>query len=505
MLQPLIERYKDDLLGVLSCFDRIVITGTMPGACYAKGMTSYLYSRGIKIFDYAKTLADPIRNQLRDIAHELAEKNGIVIEHINKPGIRKEDVVAKVLKVRGEAPGLVYIISAMESCTAYMPWHDKEAHKTFLKTTSGKCLHYYFYFMDEEVGLCYLRVPTWLPCRLQFYCNGHSWLAHKLTAEGIDYATADNAFIRIDDFVRAQAMADDFRPDDLHRILDRYAKLCCPAMEIFLQQYHWSFMQIEYSTDLVFRNESRLKPLYAEISREAVLAVKAEQVSSFLGKKITNQLAQEIGSRLSTRIEGTCIKHRMGSVSVKIYDKFSRVLRIETTANDASFFKHYRKVEHRDGTVSHEVAPLKKSIYSLIDLREILFGCNRRYLEFISSLDDHSDGQLALKKLTEPKVEKGVTWKGLNFFDPRDQSLLRGIQHPEYNIRGLRRADLKKITPTLSDSTLSRQLKRLHVFGLIKRAAGSYSYYMTKLGRVAVATCEHLTEFTIVTSLAATA
>ena len=38
----LTERYKDDLLGVLSCFDRVVITGTLPGACYAKGMTSFI-------------------------------------------------------------------------------------------------------------------------------------------------------------------------------------------------------------------------------------------------------------------------------------------------------------------------------------------------------------------------------------------------------------------------------------------------------------------------------
>ena len=32
--------------------------------------------------------------------------------------------------------------------------------------------------------------------------------------------------------------------------------------------------------------------------------MKAEQVASFLGKKITPQLAQEIGTRFDTRIEG---------------------------------------------------------------------------------------------------------------------------------------------------------------------------------------------------------
>lgn len=164
MLQPLIKRYQDDLQGVLSCFDRIVITGTLPGACYSKGMTSYLYSRNIKIFDYAKEMAEPMRILLHDNAHKLADEHGITIQHLNQKGI--QDIVAGVLKKRGEAPGLVHIISAMESCSAYEPWHDKRTHQTFLRTTSGKCLHYYFYFMDAIVGLCYLRVPTWLPCRL---------------------------------------------------------------------------------------------------------------------------------------------------------------------------------------------------------------------------------------------------------------------------------------------------------------------------------------------------
>ena len=54
----------------------------------------------------------------------------------------------------------------------------------------------YFYFLDAAFGLIYLRVPTWAPFRLQFYCNGHNWLARRLTAEGIGYTMADNAFIR---------------------------------------------------------------------------------------------------------------------------------------------------------------------------------------------------------------------------------------------------------------------------------------------------------------------
>jgi hypothetical protein len=42
MTQMLTDRYHERLAGTLSCYDRIVITGTLPGACYAAGMTSFL-------------------------------------------------------------------------------------------------------------------------------------------------------------------------------------------------------------------------------------------------------------------------------------------------------------------------------------------------------------------------------------------------------------------------------------------------------------------------------
>jgi hypothetical protein len=259
-------------------------------------------------------------------------------------------VVARVLADRGDAPGLVHVISAMEACPSYKPWHDKGSGKTYLRADQGKCLHYYFYFMEEELGLCYLRVPTWAPFGLQFYCNGHSALARALTREGIDFLQQDNAFLRIADRERAQALADGLGPDALHARLDHYAQRFCPVLTVFGTPYHWSLRQVEYSTDLMFRSERIVVPLYDALSRQAILAANAERVSGFLGKKVTPQLAQEIGSRLSARIKGRCIKHYMGAAGVKVYDKFSRVLRVETTVNNVSFFKHYRKMEHRDGS-----------------------------------------------------------------------------------------------------------------------------------------------------------
>jgi hypothetical protein len=501
MTSALEDRYDDRIAGVVSCYDRVVITGTLPTVCYAEGMTRFLFANGIQIFKYPD-FAMGLREHVREKVASVVAAAGITIEHIAKNHIRKEEVVAKVLEQRGDHPGLVHVLSAMEACPSYRPWHDKQSHKTFLRPDTGKCLHYYFYFMDSKLGLVYLRVPTWAPFRLQFYCNGHSWLARRLTAEGIAFTTADNAFVRIDDWQRAQELADGFSPDLLHRVLDRYAALCCPVLDVFGQSYHWSLMQVEYATDLVFRSAATLKPLYDQFVRESVLNVKAEQVATFLGRKIAPRLAQEVGSQFSTRIEGTCIKHRFGSASVKMYDKFGCVLRIETTTNDVSFFKHHRKVEHRQGPATRDLAPVKKSIYSLIDLREILFGCNRRYLEHLSALDDFSAGVRALDRVTRPRVVDDKTVKGINFFDPTDKALLQALQDPRVNIAGIRRGDLIPMLDQLSPNRLSRQLRRLRDIGVIKRVRGTYRYYLTRMGRAATAALCRVTESIIIPMMA---
>jgi hypothetical protein len=498
--QSLVDRYDDRIGGVLSCYDRIVITGTLPGVCYADGMTRYLHANRIRVFDYPQ-FAMKLRDRVRECAASLAANAGVTIEHISKSHIRKEEVVARVLASRGDHPGLVHIISAMEACDAYQPWHDKQTHRTFVRPDSGKCLHYYFYFLDAKFGLIYLRVPTWAPFRLQFYCNGHSWLARQLTAEGIGYTMADNAFIRTDDWTRAQELADRLSPDRLHRTLDRYAERCCPVSDVFGQSYHWSLMQVEYATDLAFRSTATLGPLYEQLIRQSVLSVKAEQVASFLGRHITPQLAQEIGSQFSTRIEGTCVKHRFGKSSIKMYDKAGIVLRIETTTNDVSFFRHHRKVEHRNGPPTRELAPVKKSIYSLIDLREILLGCNRRYLAHLSALDDFSAGLRALGRVTRPRDVDGKTVKGINFFERGDSALLHALQDPRANIAGVRRADLLPCLGMFSPNRLSRQLRRLLDIGVIKRVTGTYRYYLTKAGRAATAAAELLTEAIIIPAL----
>ena len=109
-VELLTERYKGQIAGVLSCYDRMIIQGTVPGWCYASGMTSYFYEHQIRIFDYPKW-AKPLREALRTNRERIAAENGIEIEFVrSKKSFRKEDRVKEVLEKRGEHPGVVCIL-----------------------------------------------------------------------------------------------------------------------------------------------------------------------------------------------------------------------------------------------------------------------------------------------------------------------------------------------------------------------------------------------------------
>src|SRR3954466_8069882 len=108
----------------------MLVFGTLPKICYAEGMTAYLYARQVRIFDYPK-FAEPFRDRLRENAERLVASAGIEIDFIRQRNVRKEDLVKAALARRGEHPGLVCILSAMEPCSTYKPWPTRRPAKPF--------------------------------------------------------------------------------------------------------------------------------------------------------------------------------------------------------------------------------------------------------------------------------------------------------------------------------------------------------------------------------------
>ena len=500
--QPLSEKYADRLHGVLHCYDQIVLTGSLQPFCYAQGMTKYLYAHDIRIFDFAQ-FAEPLTAEIRQNAEAIAQAAGLTIEFIRKKNFRKEDRIHALLKKRGDQPGLVHIFSALEPCTTYKPWHDKPTGKTFLKPAPGKCLHYYFYFIDAELGLCYLRVPTWCPFRLQFYFNGHAHLAAQLREKQIAFTVQDNAFTEIGDFAIANQLAATGNVEQLHARLDLWAHTYCPVVQTLNLAYHWSIWQIEYATDLVFKRRADLQAVYPHLVETLIQAVKPQDIATFLGRKLHGNYQGELGSRLNrVRQLGTRIKYQMGPVSLKMYDKHGMILRIEVTANDVSFFAQYRQVQHRDGTTETKWTKMRKTIYSLPPLRETLRAANQRYLDFLAELETPEVGVRRLNQVTQSAVEKQRHYKGFNLLAEEDASLLRLLLRGEFAISGITSRVLRVLCPDKTAGQITRLLKRLRVHGLVRKVGKHYKYYLTDLGRQITTMALKLREMYVIPILA---
>ena len=71
-------------------------------------------------------------------------------------------------------------------------------------------------------------------------------------------------------------------------------------------------------------------------------------------------------------------------------------------------------------------------------------AANYRYLEFVSSFDDHSNGNSNLTKITSPIKESERSYRGFNFFSERDIQVLEVISRSEYMTFGMQGKDIRQ-------------------------------------------------------------
>jgi len=152
---------------------------------------------------------------------------------------------------------------------------------------------------------------------------------------------ADNSFLETSDFSKAQLLSDNIRVGDLHQFLNILSERYLPFLKNYGQYYRWSIMQAEYSTDIIFKKQSDFQLFYKDLIYKVTLSVKPDNISTFLGKKLSSLYQGEVGNNfINNRILGTRIKHRKSDNYIKIYDKFGIILRIETTVNSVIDFVH---------------------------------------------------------------------------------------------------------------------------------------------------------------------
>jgi hypothetical protein len=488
-METFLARHKDKITGVIGCFDRLLFKGHLP-LTRPEVMTQFLDRHGLLIKDFKNFVLEQ-STRVKDHAKAMAERSGRPYIYL-QGAVRKDDLAQEIAEKDGLTHGLVCILATVETGRTFKVTYGQNRPR--LASAPRPCLCLYFYIIDREFGLMHIRLQTWFPFTMQFYINGHEWLARKMEKADMEFRKLDNVFLSIEDPARAQRFADRFVHIKWPRIFTAMARRVNPLLRDLLagMEYYWVVEQAEYAHDVMFTDRAALGPLYDKLAKHAALCFSAEDVLGFLGKKLHANYKGEVLTDYGKRFPGVRVKHRMGRNGIKMYDKQGSVLRVETTINHPKDFKVYRE-GRREGERVKDWFPMCKGVAYFYRYAEVARAANTRYLEALAGIPDPAEARRELHSLASPVREKGRSHRGFNPALERDVQLFTAALRGEHAIQGFRNKDIRRQifgADTDADCTRRRsaavscRLRNLHVHGLIARIPRSRRWRTTKTGQV---------------------
>jgi hypothetical protein len=499
-MKTFIRRFGKNILGVLHGFDRIRFRGTRRFLANVNGMLGYLWQRQILLKDF-KAFAGNLTAQIRQAAEETAESQGRPVEYLRNSVMDKEAWARQVVQRDGIRQGLIGVLKSVERCWSYEVGPNRKSKKLELRGGPTKCLHYYHYFQDRNVGLVYVRLQTWFPFNVHVGMNGREWLARQMDQVGMKYCRRDNCFTWVEDWARAQQLLNKQLRTDWSALLNRLLHQANPALvnvDSHPTPYYWSMEEGEWASDMAFGSCATLADLAPRLFRHAWLHFQSGDVMRFLGRRgrtlgeLHRRFEGEVVSDLKRRPEGMRIKHRLNHNWIKMYDKQGSVLRVETVINDPRDMKVYRPKEG-DTRGEKSWQPLRKGVADIHRRADISQAANDRYVEALATVDDsRSLGELA-GAVCRPVSWQGKRARALNPLATEDARLLEAVNHGEFAINGFRNRDLRRLlfTTPLQDKmeqrrrsgVVSRKLRLLRAHGLIHKVPKTHRYQLSPNGR----------------------
>ena len=467
----------------------MIITGHLRSFFHA--MMYFLSVEGVLLKDYGeyvKGVTEKIKKHV--IQYTVGQSRPLI--YLSSPAVSKERTALQCLAESPVKEGLICTLSTVEMCNAFSVVPNKATHKLEIKCIKRKCLHYYFYYMDAVYGFMFVKLQTWFPFTITVYINGRELMKRELEENGVSYEMYDNSFSYLSDFEKAQELADRFDSKKLSNHLDLFASRVNPFLpkvkEIFGNGYYWCASQIEYATDIVFKDRETLEDLYPSMVDRSFHGMDCTDVFSFLGKKLSPNFHGEAVADYKKRPIGYRVKFKLEANSIKMYDK-GNSLRIETTINDPGAFKCYGDVHHRDGTVTKQWKPMGKTIANLYRYAEIARAANKRYIDALENIIPVKSTQEEIEAVCGRRIEKGKTYTGFNVWEKETLEALRVIADGRYLLSGFTnkmiRRELcpKSFTEKKAAGKITRLLKKLRVHKIIRKQSHSQKYFVTNKGR----------------------
>jgi hypothetical protein len=488
---PFVAKFAASLIATLGCFDRVIFKGHLPFGNEAHLNRFVDRVLGMRRKDFLPFLEGK-SDELVAHAKELAQGQGAPYLYLQGRH-RKEELVQQTLRERRLTEGLVCVLCCQETCRTVKLLHGQGKPKLAFTWRPQRVL--YYYFLDADFGLLYLRLQTWFPFTFQVYLNGHDWLARQLQQQGVGFVQHDNAFTQLDDPAKAQELADRFPQLRWVKLLDRWAHLVNPLLSqpwLRSQSYYWVLDQAEYSTDVLFTNRSALADLYPRLLDHAAVHFSAQDILTFLGRRLHPRFDGEVLTDCKKdRWPGARIKHRVKNNWLKMYDKFGQILRIETVINQPREFK-VRRRRQRQGRACLVWCPMNKGVSNFYHYRRVAAAANDRYLAALAVVADPAPAYHQVERLAEPKTTRGRSSAGFNPARRPDVRLFEAVLRGEHLLQGFRNAAIRQILygeakePAVRrqhSAAVGRLLKRLHVRGLLAKVPRTRRWRVTDSGQ----------------------
>lgn len=500
-----LNRFGEHVTGFFSGFDRVRFRATLRPLFCPNGPEVYLNYCKVLIKNF-KGLAQTLSERVKKLAYERFEQAGRPKIYLPSSELSKEALVQAMIAKEQIKEGPIVLLSCVEPCLTFRVRGDRQAKRLRLVMESGKCTHLYHYYQHPEIGLMHIRVQSWFPFNLDVCLNGRAWLARQMDRAGIGYRQRDNCFIWLEDCAAAQKLLDEQLRCNWPVLLNSFLELAHPLhREITAPMaglgYYWSASQSEYATDVLFDQAEQLQKLYPKFLRHAISTFQSPDVLRFLGRKVPQSTGRpranfqgELNSRLQHRAEGVRIRHTLNGNSLKMYDKESSVLRVETTIVAPKEFRVYRAKEGQP-KAQKRCRALRKGVCDMYRRGQLCRAANQRYLEALASVTGSNSLLQEAAQICCPITHHGKRYRALNALAQTDHALLLACSRGEFALSGLRNAHLRallypptKIKPTKTEirrrsAAITRQFALLRAHGLIRKLPHTHRYQISAKGR----------------------
>lgn len=499
-MNSFVQRHQENVIGVLSGFDRLLFRGTLRSISYGDGVDRFLGAMGVKYKDFA-AFAEGLSERLKKHAEAMARAGSRPFEYLASSSQSKEERARAIANRDGIERGLVCVLRCVEPCMSFSIRRDEKGHFRFV-AQERKCLHLYFYYMDREFGLMHVRLATWLPFGIQVCLNGREYLARRMEQAGIGFEQRDNCFTRIDDLPRAQRMMHELEKRKWDRMLTALARRVNPLVargsRLNLYGYYWTVRESEYATDVMFKDAAVLQQVYPALAEHAIRRFGCHDVLRFLGRRTSpSRFNGEASASYLERSEGLRVKHWAEENSIKMYDKQGSVLRIETTINNVRRFK-VRRMTKWNGVRRMRWIPMRLGLADLGRRIDVSRAANERYLEALAVVEIPSPACQLLDVVSHRMVKDDRPYRALRPVSPEEAAVFRTVLSGRFLLRGFTNRDLREgLTPSVpsdpqeakrQSGRTTRLLRLLRAHGLIQKVSATRYYRVTGKGRQIMST-----------------